>query len=430
MEKQEVLEKIIYYLTKQKPEIFYEVKKGKCFINISEIENVINRQARVSFSNEDENYEQIIETTVNNYKTKHITRQELKNEIGRIMYNEANNRDKKLADILSIPNKRKLIEENIKNTLVVLEGELKKVDINLCDINLDLYFTNYVLFVHRFHQGCSRLFETCTRISTAESYTDFMCRESVLENIVKDHYKYTKERIKKEQEKNKSRKEYYTELKNNFLSITTEELYLPIEKLWNIKLDLDVLYYVPAKEPKLTSFYFITDAHRVNKHVKIDPCLYFTLTSIQQLYIEEGINEFRSFYYDVFGTNFYKKDFLAVLKNKGGWVTVRNLFINLCIVSNTYIFGELLRNLTKEKKFYDDAIYDKSYPSYINNDIISQKIKSGIETQKQIDDFIIQCNVFDRRDDLDSDFSEKITELRSLIFDDYNAEEEEVKTEE
>jgi hypothetical protein len=72
MEKQEVLEKIIYYLTKQKADIFYEIKKGKCYINISEIENVISRRTKTSFSNDEENYEEILRATIDNYKNKQL----------------------------------------------------------------------------------------------------------------------------------------------------------------------------------------------------------------------------------------------------------------------------------------------------------------------------------------------------------------------
>lgn len=422
MEKQEVLEKIIYYLTKQKPEVFYEIKKGKYFINISEIENVIGRQTRHSFSNENENYEESIKLTMDNYMNKQINYQELKNELARIMYNESNKIDTKISSISFIPDKRKIIEEHVKQNLLLLEQELFKAGLRLTDINIDFYFTNYMIFVNKFHRGCSELFEIKSSIPTIESYTDFMCREKVLESIVKEHYTFVKTKLDKEYEKTdkKKKKEYYSELKKNFQCMTKEELYIPLEKIWNIKLSLDVLYYIPVKESKLTSFYYVVDKHKVNHDLKIDPYLYNTVNIFQQLYTEEAVREFRTFYYHVFDTNDYKKEFVTVLKNKGAWSTVRNLFINLCIVSNTYIFGELLRSWTKDKKFYDDAKYDKSYSTYINNDIISQKIKSGIETQRQMDDFIVQCNIFDRKEDLDQDFVEKIQEVMYMLFDNFN----------
>jgi hypothetical protein len=417
MDKQEVLEKIIYYLTKQKPENFYEIKKGKYYINISEIENVSNRQTRTSFSNEDEDYEQTIKDIFNNYKNKQINFQEFKNELSRIMYNESNKLDKILSLQNTIPLKRKQIEEKIKYNILLLEDQLKLIAMNLNDINIDFYFSNYMKFVHKIHNGKFISFETESCLSTIDSYTDFMCRESVLENIVKEHYLNSSKILDIKHEKKKN--EFYSELKNLFMSFTKEELYIPIEKLWQIKLDLNILYYIPVKEAKPISFYFITDKLRVNYKMKIDPYLYNTVNNFQQLYIEEASQELRQFYYDVFGTNDYRKDFLGVLKNKGGWQTARNLFINLCIVNNTYIFGELLRNWTKEKKFYEDATYDKNYPSYVKNDIISQKIKSGIETQKEQEDFIIQCNIFDRKDDLDSEFVDKIPEVVAILFDNY-----------
>lgn len=418
MDKQEVLEKIIYYLTKQKPENFYEIKKGKYYINISEIENVSNRQTRTSFSNEEEDYDQTIIDIFSNYKNKQINFQELKNELSRVMYNESNKLDKILSSQNTIPLKRKQIEEKIKNNILFLQNQLKEIDMGLSDVDIDFYFSNYMKFVHKIHNGKFTSFETNSPLAAIYSYTDFMCRESVLENIVKEHYINSYKILELNYEKKKA--DFYKEIKNLFLSFTKEELYLPIEKLWQIKLDLNILYYIPVKEQKPISFYFITDKLRVNYKMKIDPYLYNTINNFQQLYIEEASQELRQFYYDVFGTNDYKKDFLNVLKNKGGWQTTRNLFINLCIINNTFIFGELLRSWTKEKKFYEDATYDKNYPSYVKNDIISQKIKSGIETQKQQEDFIIQCNIFDRKDDLDTEFVEKIPEVINILFDNYN----------
>jgi len=420
MDKQEVLEKIIYYITKQRSDAFYEVIKGKYYINISEIDNVLNRTKRLSFSNEEQDFQEYLSRTIDNFKNKQINFQELKIELSRIMYDESNKRDKLVSEIQNIPEKRKLIEDNIKQTIQLIEKKLEEAKLTISEVNIDLYLSNYIIFVHKFHQGKSSLFETKYPLASMESYTEFMCRESVLESIVKDHYNFMKENTIKVFEK-KTKRDYYTELKNIFHSMTKEELYLPIEKIWNIKLDLDVLYYIPTgKESKLTSFYFVTDKHRVNKKMKIDPHLYWTTSTFQQIYMEEAVEEFKSFYYDVFGSNDYKKDFLAILKTKGAWKTMRNLFINLCIVSNTYVLGELLRGWTSSKKFYEEATYEKNYPSYITNDIISQKIRCGIETTEQIDKFIVQCNVFDRKDDLDSDFVEKNQEVVYMIFNNYN----------
>ena len=188
MDKQEVLEKIIYYLTKQKPESFYEIKKGKYYINISEIENVSNRQTRTSFSNEEEDYEQTIKDIFNNYKSKQLNFQEFKNELSRVMYNESNKLDKILSTQNTIPLKRKQIEEKIKNNILLLQDQLKLIEMRLSDINIDFYFSNYMKFVHKIHNGKFISFETDSCLATIDSYTDFMCRESVLENIVKEHY--------------------------------------------------------------------------------------------------------------------------------------------------------------------------------------------------------------------------------------------------
>ena len=72
MEKQDVLEKIIFYITKQKPEIFYEKKKGKYFINISEIDNYINKQNKLTFSNEDEDFEDSVSSIIDNFENKQL----------------------------------------------------------------------------------------------------------------------------------------------------------------------------------------------------------------------------------------------------------------------------------------------------------------------------------------------------------------------
>jgi hypothetical protein len=218
MDKQEVLEKIIYYLTKQKPESFYEIKKGKYYINISEIENVSNRQTRTSFSNEEEDYEQTIKDIFNNYKSKQLNFQEFKNELSRVMYNESNKLDKILSSQNTIPLKRKQIEEKIKNNILLLQDQLKLIEMRLSDINIDFYFSNYMKFVHKIHNGKFMSFETDSCLATIDSYTDFMCRESVLESIVKEHYLNSSKILEIKYEKKKS--EFYTELKNLFLSFT------------------------------------------------------------------------------------------------------------------------------------------------------------------------------------------------------------------
>ena len=110
MEKQDVLEKIIFYITKQKPEIFYEKKKGKYFINISEIDNYINKQNKLTFSNEDEDFEESVSSIIDNFENKQLKYQEFKIELERIMYNESNKLDKKLAELYLIQEKRNEIE--------------------------------------------------------------------------------------------------------------------------------------------------------------------------------------------------------------------------------------------------------------------------------------------------------------------------------
>jgi len=420
MEKQEVLEKIIYYLTKQSADNFYEQKKGKYYINILEIENIFNRKTKASFSNDEENFNDALQQVIEQYKSKQLTYPELKNEVSRILYNESNKIDKLLSENPSITQKRKIVEENIKSIIIELENNLKKIDIKISDFNVDFCFTNYILFVHEFHEGRSKLFEMKDRLYTNESYIDFMCRESVLENIVKEHYKYMKDTIKRDHENKKNKREYYNAIKNVFLGITKEEIFLPIEKLWNIKLDLDILYYVPSKkENKLSSFYYMTDKQRINYHLKLDPHLYATVNVFQQLYLEEAVEAFRNFYKCIFGDNNYRKNFLTIAKNRAGWPSFKTLFVNVCIVSNTHVLGEFLRNLTKEKKFYEEATFEKLFPSYINQDLASQKIKSGIETQKQYDDYLLQCFLFDRKDEIDYDFEEKIEDALHLFFDNY-----------
>jgi hypothetical protein len=107
----------------------------------------------------------------------------------------------------------------------------------LNDISFQLYFSNYVLFVHKFHNGCSHILNTKSSFNNQESYTDFICRESVFENMVRDHYTYLKSQLDHQLEKNKNSKLYYEELRKLFFGVTKEELYIPFETYWNIKLN-------------------------------------------------------------------------------------------------------------------------------------------------------------------------------------------------
>lgn len=419
MEKQDVLEKVIFYITKQKPELFYEKKKGKYFINISEIENYINKQTRLTFSNDEEDFEGSIFNIIDNYSNKQMKYQELKNELERIMYNESNKLDKKLSEHALIQDKRREIDNYVSNTLAVLNKELGKINMIIEDLNLELYLSNYVLFVLKANKGVSPI--TDVRLSENNSYIDFMCRETVLEHTVKEHYKHAK--LKLDKTMNKNVKEYYEELKIMFQSITKEELYIPIEKLWQIKLSLDILFYVPVKENKLISFYYIINKTKTKKVLKIDPYMYNTINTFIEIFTEESVREFKTFYHHVFGDNNYRKDFLSVLKNKGAWNVIRNVFINICMMSNSYIFGEFIRNITKEKKIYEEVSLENSYHSYIDKDMISQKIASGIETPKDmetsIDKYIVCCSTFDRREELTEEFIEKMSSVLSMLFDNY-----------
>jgi hypothetical protein len=426
MNKQEVLEKIIFYLTKEPVEKFYTIKKNKYYINISELDTINDRNKRISFYNEDEDFENVLQNTISSYNNKQLSFQDLKNELGRIMYNDANLLDKKIASYKSIVDKRRIIEDHTSIVINSLERELEKANMVLNDISFQLYFSNYVLFVHKFHNGCSHILNTKSSFNNQESYTDFICRESVFENMVRDHYTYLKSQLDHQLEKNKNSKLYYEELRKLFFGVTKEELYIPFETYWNIKLNLNLLFYVPVKESKLSSFYYVVNKHRVNKELKIDPYLYNTINTITQTYIEEAVVEFKKFYYDVMGDNNYKADFLTKLKSRGSWNVVRNIFINICVLSgNNYVFGEYLRSITKEKKFYEEAKFEKQYPSYIDKDMISQKIAFGIETQKDMEkymsDYIIACNTFDRREELNEEFAAKIVGVLSMLFDNYPA---------
>ena len=419
MEKQDILEKVIFYITKQKPEIFYEKKKGKYFINISEIENYLNKQNKLTFSNDEEDYEESISKVIANFENKQIKFQDLKNELERIMYNESNKLDKKISEHPLVQDKRKEIDNYISITLSYLAKELEKINLTIEDLDLELYLSNYIIFVLKFYKGHSPVTEI--RLAENNNYIDFMCRETVLENIVKEHYKHMK--LKYEKLIVKNIKEYYEEIKTLFQSITKEEVYLPIETIWQIKLSLDILFYIPVKENKLISFYFINNKAKNKKVLKIDPYMYQTVNSFIEIYTEEAVKEFKEFYFSVFGDNNYRKDFLNVLKNKGSWSVMRNLFINTCLMSNNYLFGEYLRNITKEKKIYEEFNLESAYPSYIDRDMISQKIASGIETPKDlekcIDKHIIQCTTFDRREELTEDFIEQMSTVLAMMFDNY-----------
>ena len=110
-------------------------------------------------------------------------------------------------------------------------------------------------------------------------FDDFVCHINHIKYILEQHYEESKNQLISKFEK---KEQYYKELKQLFLSISKEDLFIPLEEWWTIKLKLDILYYVPPArtEQKVLSFFYIFDHHRVNYSMRIDAYLHQTLQNL------------------------------------------------------------------------------------------------------------------------------------------------------
>lgn len=417
MNKQEVLEKIVYYLTKRNSEEFYTQQKGKFYINIESLDSVLMRK-RVSMS-DDNDFNSTIKNIFKEYKIKRITKKELMFEISNVLHTNSIERDKEISGINLLPDKKRFIESEVSKVLNVLVNEMKEVGLDYKDYNDNIYLTEFETFVLKpFHDKVLNI-----PITIKQSYIDNYCSEAMLSFLVENHYNQIKKNLSdKIKDESKKNEENYVKLKETMLTVTKEEVFLPLDMWWNIKLKLDVLYYIPTKEQKVTSFYFITNKLRVNYNMKIDPYLYSTVNSLISSYYLEAVEEFRSYYNHIFGDYVYRQNFIETVKNNISWSIYRILFINICITSNLFLFGEMLRTWTKEYRLFPTKNYhlEKKYHSFIDNDVTSQKIRSGLETQKHIDELLSIIYSFDKKEKLDDIFVEKHSSLFTSLFDNFN----------
>lgn len=416
MNKQEVLEKIVFYLTKKNSEEFYTQQKGKCYINIEALDSVITRK-RVSISDNND-FNSSIKNLFKEYNIKRINKKELMFELSNILHNTSIQRDKEMADIKLLPDKKRFIESEVSKILNTIINEMKEAGIDPKEYNNDIYLTEYETFVLK----PIRDKVINIPITIKQSYTDNYCSEALLSFLVESHYTEIKKNlIDKIKDESKRNEDVYVKLKETMLTVTKEEVFLPLDMWWNIKLKLDVLYYIPTKEQKVTSFYFITNKLRVNYNMKIDPYLYSTINSLISSYYVEAVEEFRSYYNHIFGDYNYRQNFISTVKNNISWSIYKTLFINICITSNLFLFGEMLRSWTKEYRLFPTKNYnlEKKYHSFIDSDVTSQKIRSGLETQKHIDDLLASIYSFDKKEKLDDIFVERHSTLFVSLFDNF-----------
>lgn len=401
MNKQEVLEKIILYVTKRKAEDFYTIKKDKYYINISAIENSFRRH---SFTENDE-YDVSIKFLCEEYKLKRITFKDFKSELEQLLQNISVDRDRKISNIKTIVEKKKFIESEIKNLIESVQKNFNANGLSIKDTSFEWFFSDYEKFVIK-----------SSPINI--SIDDYICHPNHLKYIVEQNLEECKKHIL---EKHEKKEKSYNELKQLFLSVSKEELFIPLEDWWSMKLKLDVLYYVPPakNEQKVLSFFYVNDHLRVNYSMKIDAYLHQTLQTFSTNYFEYAIDEFREYYKSIFGDLQLRPNFLQKVKTYLSWGMYRNLFMNICITSNIFLFGELLRMWTKNSVFYPHKNYklEKKYPSFIDADITNQKILSGLETQKHLDDLLSSILSFDNKDELDSCFLEKNQNVIKILFD-------------
>jgi hypothetical protein len=420
MNKQEVLEKIILYITKRPSEEFYTVKKDKYYININSIDNSLRRQSFSTTTNGD--YENFIKQICEDYSMKRITFKDFKNELETLFLNISVERDRQTSNIKCLAEKRKFVESEIDKLLQILIKYFEICGTSLSEIDLDLSLTDYEIFVLKpLRKSLQKV-----KIKKDYSYLDSLCKESTLKFMVDTYYEDIKNKTLDKYEnkpdlKSDRKEKYYEDLKRYFLGLTKEEIFISLEHWWSNKLKLQVLYYVPGSknEQKTLSFFYIIDQLRVNYVMKIDPYLHQTIQTISPNYTDFAIEEFREYYKDVFGHNRFEKNFLEKVKTLLSWHSYRILFINICIVSNVYLFGELLREWTKNNVMFPSKNYklDKKYQSFIDSDITNQKIISGLETKKHIDDLLHCIYTFDNREEITDTFIEKNDGVIKAVFD-------------
>jgi len=430
MNKQEVLEKIILHLTNQPCEHFFTQVKDKYFLNTQTLEDFSNKTKRRSMS-QNGRHDDAIKMICQDYYLKKISFKDFKSELDQILQNISLERDKKLSSIKPINKKRLELESEITCMLELLQRNLSICNISLFDLDQNLYLSDYEKFILK---PCNNVL--CgVKIKNNTSFIDSFCNENTLRFVLENHYDEFKKQIEEsttkkidKNDKNEKKNNYFQQLKNFFLTVSKEELFISLQDWWKLKIKLEILYYVPPtrQETRPLSFFFIVEQLRVNNHMIIDPYLYQTILTFSNNYGETAIEEFREYYKCVFGDNLFRKNFISKTKELKSWIMYRILFINICIVSNKFLFGELLRTWTKEHVMYPHKNYklDKKYPSFIDTDITNQKILSNIETQNDIDKLLSIINTFDNNNELSDEFIEKHPSLIYNLFDAYEIQEE------
>ena len=427
MNKQEVLEKIIFHLTNQPCENFFTQVKDKYCINFQYLEEYTSKTRRKSIYQNGQ-YDDAVKLICQDYYMKKISFKDFKSELDQILQNISIERDRKISAIKQINKKRLEIETDVNSLLDLLQRNLSICNISMFDLDQNLYLSDYEKFVLK---PCNNVI--CgVKIKNNVNFTEHACHNNTLRFILENHYEVNKKQIEdtttKKIDKEDPKNNYFYKLKNFFLSISKEELFIPLQDWWKLKLKLEILYFVPQNrhEKRPNSFFYITEQLRVNNCMTIDPYLYQTILTFNTNYGETAIEEFREYYKCIFQDNRFRKNFISKTKELISWNMFRILFINICIVSNSFLFGELLRTWTKDNVMYPHKNYklEKSYPSFIDVDITNQKIVSNLETQQDIDNLLNLIHNFDTKPELTDEFIENHQSLIYSLFDAYDVNNE------
>lgn len=426
MNKQEVLEKIILHLTNEPCDNFYTHVKDKYFLNMQTLEEFTNKVKRKSMS-QNGRYDDAVKMICQDYYMKKISFKDFKSELDQILQNISLDRDKKLSSIKQINKKRLELETEIAYLLELLQRNLSICNISMFDLDQNIYLSDYEKFILKPSNNvlCG------VKIKNNVSFIDSSCSVNTLRFVLENHYDEYKKQIEetttKKFDKHEKKNNYFQQMKNFFLTVSKEELFIPLQEWWKLKIKLDILYYIPSarQETRPLSFFFIAEQLRVNNNMVIDPYLYQTILTFSNNYGESAMEEFREYYKCIFGDNLFRKNFISKTKELISWSMFRVLFINICIVTNNFVFGELLRNWTKENVMYPHKNYklDKKYPSFIDTDITNQKILSNIETVQDMETLLSIINSFDTGNELSEEFIEKHTSLIYNLFDAYDIQE-------
>jgi hypothetical protein len=144
-------------------------------------------------------------------------------------------------------------------------------------------------------------------------------------------------------------------LEEDFLSIPSFLLFINPEEAIKIMMitskPINNLIFIPQtpaeKSLDPSSFYILEHIDSESRTWKLDTYAIRTVRLFKHQYIQSAVKSFRKFYRDVFGDNNYRANLDKILSDKKieRWKQMKVLMENICIVSEEYMLGKLIRNV-------------------------------------------------------------------------------------